>query len=237
METNLWALQFWQLVFICGVVGLTIARHWPWTHTVFFVLHGLVLLMKQHSYAFYNGHLSTLHKERTLLVSTLGKLHGRNDADTTGFTTSVSRRSISHSRRGSTTRSRQPVQQPSLDEVAEADTDEPGIEKVVTEIGSDAPIAAEDVPLYDMVLEDEINFHTEELVRNTTAPERAYPHNLNFANFAEYLVLPTVVYELEYPRTESVNFYYVGEKVAATIGILFVMNLLSQTFICKPNPY
>ena len=128
METNLWALQFWQLVFICGVVGLTIARHWPWTHTVFFVLHGLVLLMKQHSYAFYNGHLY-LHKERTLLVSTLGKLHGRNDADTTGFTTSWSRcRSISHSRRGLHRRSRHPVQQPSLDEVAEADTgkDEPG---------------------------------------------------------------------------------------------------------------
>lgn len=193
--------------------------------------------MKQHSYAFYNGHLSTLHKERTVLVSTLDKLHGRNDADATGTSTSVSRRSISYSRRGSTARSRQPARQPSLDGDAGADSDEPEIEKVVTEISSDAPIAAEDVPIYDMVLEDEIDFHTEELVRNTTAPERAYPNNLNLANFSEYLVLPTVVYELEYPRTESVNFYYVGEKVAATIGILFVMNLLSQTFICKPYSY
>lgn len=219
------------------MVGLTIARDWPWTHTVFFVLHGLVILMKQHSYAFYNGHLSTLYKERTLLVSTLDKLHGRSDADTIGTSTSVSRRSISHSRRGSMARSRQPARRPSLDGDAGADADEPEIEKVVTEIGSDAPIAAEDVPLYDMVLEDEIDFHTEELVRNTTAPERSYPYNLNLANFAEYLVFPTVVYELEYPRTESVNFHYVGEKVAATIGILFVMNLLSQTFICKPYLY
>lgn len=219
------------------MVGLTIARDWPWTHTVFFVLHGLVLLMKQHSYAFYNGHLSTLYKERTLLVSTLDKLHGRSDADTIGASTSVSRRSISHSRRGSMARSRQPARRSSLDGDAGADADEPEIEKVVTEIGSDVPIAAEDVPLYDMVLEDEIDFHTEELVRNTTAPERAYPYNLNLANFAEYLVFPTVVYELEYPRTESVNFHYVGEKIAATIGILFVMNLLSQTFICKPYLY
>lgn len=33
--------------------------HWTWTAQVFFTLHTLVLLMKIHSYAFYNGHLST----------------------------------------------------------------------------------------------------------------------------------------------------------------------------------
>ena len=32
---------------------------WTWTAQVFFTLHTLVLLMKMHSYAFYNGHLST----------------------------------------------------------------------------------------------------------------------------------------------------------------------------------
>jgi sterol O-acyltransferase len=31
---------------------------WTWTAQVFFVLHALVILMKMHSYAFYNGHLS-----------------------------------------------------------------------------------------------------------------------------------------------------------------------------------
>ncbi|KAK7523990.1 putative sterol o-acyltransferase [Phyllosticta citriasiana] len=34
------------------------ARGWTWTAQVFFTLHFLVLLMKMHSYAFYNGHLS-----------------------------------------------------------------------------------------------------------------------------------------------------------------------------------
>lgn len=33
--------------------------NWSWTAQVFFTLHTLVLLMKMHSYAFYNGHLST----------------------------------------------------------------------------------------------------------------------------------------------------------------------------------
>ena len=32
---------------------------WTWTAQVFFTLHTIVLLMKMHSYAFYNGHLST----------------------------------------------------------------------------------------------------------------------------------------------------------------------------------
>ena len=213
-------------------MGLTIARDWPWTHTVFFVLHGLVLLMKQHSYAFYNGHLSTLYKDRILLVSTLKKLHERSAGveTSTGHSTSVSPKSVRYSRRGSLW-TRQHLSRPSSRE--ESETDEPEIDQVISEIGSGAPIADEDVPLYDMVLEDEIDFHTKELVRNTTAKERAYPNNLNLFNLTEYLLLPTVVYELEYPRTESINWYYVLEKVAATIGILIVMNLLSQTFICK----
>ena len=33
-------------------------RGWTWTSQVFLTLHTLVLLMKMHSYAFYNGHLS-----------------------------------------------------------------------------------------------------------------------------------------------------------------------------------
>ena len=33
-------------------------REWTWTAQVFLILHTFVLLMKMHSYAFYNGHLS-----------------------------------------------------------------------------------------------------------------------------------------------------------------------------------
>ena len=187
--------------------------------------------MKQHSYAFYNGHLSTIYKERILLMSTLRKLRGKaSDEETTAHSTSVSSKSIRHSRRGSTT-SRMPARRPSKPEDSGADDLE--IDHVISDINADAPVPVEDVALYDMVLEDEIDYHTKELVRNTTAKKRAYPNNLNLMNLGEYLMFPTVVYELEYPRTESINWYYVVEKVAATFGLLFVMNLVSQTFICK----
>ena len=45
-------LQVWEALYIISVLGWTLFREWPWTHTVFFVLHGLVMLMKIHSYAF-----------------------------------------------------------------------------------------------------------------------------------------------------------------------------------------
>lgn len=67
-------LQIWQTGFIAGTVKWTVYRDWPWTHTVFFVLHALVMLMKQHSYAFYNGHLSAAYHRRQLLLGKLKKL-------------------------------------------------------------------------------------------------------------------------------------------------------------------
>jgi sterol O-acyltransferase len=52
-----WIVQsIWQLFFTVTVIWVTFWRDWPWTHTVFIVLHVFVLLMKQHAYSFYNGY-------------------------------------------------------------------------------------------------------------------------------------------------------------------------------------
>jgi sterol O-acyltransferase len=52
-----WIIQsLWQVFFTGSVIWVSFYRDWPWTHTVFIVLHDFVLLMKQHSYAFYNGY-------------------------------------------------------------------------------------------------------------------------------------------------------------------------------------
>jgi sterol O-acyltransferase len=52
-----WIIQnIWQAMFLAGTIGWTFYRNWPWTHTVFIVLHCIVYLMKQHSYAFTNGY-------------------------------------------------------------------------------------------------------------------------------------------------------------------------------------
>lgn len=49
-----WVIQnVWQTLFIASVVSLTLVRDWPWSHTVFFVMHGIIMLMKQHSVRFF----------------------------------------------------------------------------------------------------------------------------------------------------------------------------------------
>lgn len=48
--------QIWQTTYLGVSLWWTYHRDWPWTHTVFMVLHCLTMLMKQHSYAFYNGY-------------------------------------------------------------------------------------------------------------------------------------------------------------------------------------
>ena len=40
------------------ILRVPFLRDWTWTAQVFLTLHTLVLLMKMHSYSFYNGHLS-----------------------------------------------------------------------------------------------------------------------------------------------------------------------------------
>ncbi|TVY73248.1 putative sterol O-acyltransferase [Lachnellula suecica] len=53
------ALQsIYQVVWFAFWVAVPFRRNWTWTAQVFLTLHTLVLLMKMHSYAFYNGHLS-----------------------------------------------------------------------------------------------------------------------------------------------------------------------------------
>lgn len=52
-----WIIEsVWQAFYLWAFVAWSMYREWPWTHTIFIVLHALVYLMKQHSYTFYNGY-------------------------------------------------------------------------------------------------------------------------------------------------------------------------------------
>lgn len=50
--------SIYQMAWFSFWVALPFLREWTWTAQVFLTLHTLVLLMKMHSYSFYNGHLS-----------------------------------------------------------------------------------------------------------------------------------------------------------------------------------
>jgi sterol O-acyltransferase len=112
---------------------------------VFIVLHCLVLLMKQHSYAFYSGWLSN---EYLRLLRLRKELAALKDDDDTGFSRVTS---IAEDR-----------------------------ERLVREIEA-----------------------AERSLTGTVAEEVTYPDNLTYANFLDYMFCPTLIYELEYPRTEK----------------------------------
>ncbi|AEO56729.1 hypothetical protein MYCTH_2301957 [Thermothelomyces thermophilus ATCC 42464] len=55
-------MSIYQVVWLAFWIAVPFLLEWTWTSQVFFLLHTMVLLMKMHSYAFYNGHLSETEK-------------------------------------------------------------------------------------------------------------------------------------------------------------------------------
>ncbi|KAI1493256.1 sterol o-acyltransferase-like protein [Biscogniauxia mediterranea] len=68
--------SIYQVVWLAFWIAVPFALHWTWTAQVFLILHTMVLLMKMHSYAFYNGHLAETEKR----LQALDEPHGQSKA-------------------------------------------------------------------------------------------------------------------------------------------------------------
>jgi len=62
-------------------------------------------------------------------------------------------------------------------------------------------------------------------------PEVAYPHNVTLRNFLDFLLVPTLVYELNYPRTPQIRWTYLLEKVLTFLGLQYCIHLLVDGYI------
>jgi sterol O-acyltransferase len=93
------------------------------------------------------------------------------------------------------------------------------------------PLDSEQIEAFRRVLNTEITILDEELRGKCTMTDNVYPNNLTFYNFVEWTALPTLVYDLEYPRQERINWWYVAEKSAATLGVIWIMIVISQAYI------
>lgn len=108
------------------------------------------------------------------------------------------------------------------------------ISSIAAAIASGEALDAEQLEAFTGVIEDEIESLQTELRGKATTDSSAYPNNLTLANFADWTVLPTLVYELEYPRQDKINWWYVAEKTTATFGVIWVMMVISQAYIYPP---
>ena len=73
----------------------------------------------------------------------------------------------------------------------------------------------------------------EDLAMELTSPEGnvSYPSNLSLTNFADYLLCPTLCYELEYPRAATRSYMELFYKVLAVFGCVFLLTVTSEEFI------
>ncbi|TKA61563.1 hypothetical protein B0A55_11025 [Friedmanniomyces simplex] len=165
-------------------------REWSWTAQVFFTLHTLAFFMKMHSYAFYNGHLSSTLNRLTDLDRPIGPATPMSEAI----------------RYPKAYFNLQPKPTPDSVHSDEDDTHE------------------QSTPLMHL---------REDLATELTSPmgNVTYPDNLMVANFADYLLCPTLCYELEYPRTPTRSYLELFWKTLAVFGCVFLMMVTSEEFI------
>jgi sterol O-acyltransferase len=71
----------------------------------------------------------------------------------------------------------------------------------------------------------------------STGPAKVrYPSNLTYYNFLDFLAVPTLVYELEYPRTNVIRPLYVAEKTGALFGTFGILILIVEHYIIPVKP-
>jgi sterol O-acyltransferase len=73
----------------------------------------------------------------------------------------------------------------------------------------------------------------DDLAMELTSPlgNVTYPANLTIPNFLDFLMVPTLCYELEYPRRPTRSYLELFWKALAVFGCVFLMIIVSEEFI------
>lgn len=66
---------------------------------------------------------------------------------------------------------------------------------------------------------------------STQSCETHFPDNIGFKNYFMFNMFPTLVYQIDYPRTNKIRWGYVGEKFCACFGSLCLMILTAQVYL------
>lgn len=183
-RAGIWLQSIFQAVWLVLWVEWPFLLGWTWTAQVFFALHTLTFLMKMHSYAFYNGHLSETERR----LRELDKPETADLAKAVKYPSSPSR-------------------------FQQLDADSSPEEK------------AESL--------EEVSQLRQDLATELTSPlgQVAYPQNLTLYNYVDYVLCPTLCYELEYPRTQDIRWLELFYKTLAVFGCIFLMITVSEEFI------
>lgn len=199
---------------------------WTWTSQVFFLLHTMVLLMKMHSYAFYNGHLSQTEKRLHALDNPFSPRDRRPayQYPSTDLPASVTKGESNSTNAKKRRRQRQKKQEAKQSANGHKSNDE---EPINHDLLAPSPVASPSNSA------DEVDEIREGLARELTSPigNVTYPNNLTWSNYTDYIFCPTLCYEIEYPRTTHINWINLISKIIATFGCIFLLTIISEDFI------
>lgn len=156
--------SIYEIGYFVGVMMYLEFVSYGWIAKVFLVLHSLVMLMKMHSYAFYNGYFWSLSEELEFSEKCLSE------------------------------------------------------EKELS-----AP--------EQKALRKSVDFCKLEMAHSAQDEKNRFPANITLVNFFWYTMFPTVVYEIEYPRTATINWNYICRKVLGVFGIIGVMIAVAQEIV------
>lgn len=180
-----------------------------------------------------NGHLSEQYKMRDALLRRLKVLENISPADTASATSPrVSSMPMDYleSRPKSSEMAERRFQRRSS-----GDQGASNLAQVAAAIESGDALDLGQIQAFERIIKWEIDALTGDLKGKCSTGVNQYPNNLTLRNQCEYIVLPTLVYELEYPRSESINWTYVAEKSIGVLGILMIMNMVRE-YVLKPFP-
>ena len=108
---------------------------------------------------------------------------------------------------------------------------EPDLAGIAATLESGDPLTDKQVRYLRYVIRDEIKSLNVELSGKCSNTSNSYPCNLNIRDFAAYIPLPSVVYQLHYPRRDHINWSFVAEKIIATFGVFGIMHVVGQAYV------
>ncbi|OAA72412.1 Membrane bound O-acyl transferase, MBOAT [Cordyceps fumosorosea ARSEF 2679] len=217
------ALQaIYQVAWLAVWVAVPFWLEWTWTAQVFLLLHTMVLLMKMHSYAFYNGHLSETEKRLRRLDGPTRRGTSERSPPYIYPVAAAERRSSKAGLAVDLSGGRDDVHQhhEHTDGQSPLSKPEPNGKTTTT-------------TTHECDSDDEVELLREALARELTSPmgHVTYPHNLTWANYVDYLLCPTLCYEIEYPRVPTINWTSLISKIVAVFGCIFLLTITSEDFI------
>ncbi|KAI0305859.1 MBOAT, membrane-bound O-acyltransferase family-domain-containing protein [Multifurca ochricompacta] len=231
-----------QVFVLFAAIKWTFNRQWPWVQSGFLTLHTLTMIMKMHSYMATNGYLRYVSQKSAKLLTQLRDATARVGGWERPSPTPESAARTSDTRRILTAGlSTSYIDTPTAAALRNRLIHITEAEPVPN---ADKPKALEPNSLVDhpdphiSTLAAEYLELESELV--SSGPERVrWPENITLKNFAVYQLIPTLVYELEFPRTKRIRPLYVFEKSVATFGTFALLYTVTETFILpytNPNP-